>query len=118
MFSLFIVKLARNFVDSSSAGSGAVAAAGQQALRVREVLAGVQAQEDAPPPHELPRREVQVSHVWQIFTEQLLSHLVRQTPQAARQLQADTAPTAQRQNYNIQYLQSKFEKPPPNNKAH
>ena len=35
------MKLARNFVDSSSAGSGAVAAAGQQAIRVREVLAGV-----------------------------------------------------------------------------
>ena len=71
------MKLVRNSVDSSSAGSGAAAAAGQQALRVREVLAGVQAQGDAPPPHELPRREVQVSHVWQIFTEQLLSHLVR-----------------------------------------
>ena len=63
-------KTSRNFVDSSSAGSGAVAAAGQQALRVREVLAGVQAQGDAPPPHELPRTEVQVSHVWQIFPEQ------------------------------------------------
>ena len=101
MVSPNIVKLARTFVDSSSAGSGAAAAAGQQALRVREVLAGVQAQGDAPPPHERPRREVQVSHVWQMFPEQLLS---RQTPQAARQLRADTAPTAAKLQHPVPHV--------------
>ena len=86
-----LIHLFKDSYTGSSAGSGAVAAAGQQALRVRQVLAGVQAQGDAPPPHERSRREVQVSHMWQMFPEQLLS---RQTPQAARQLRAHTAPTA------------------------